>query len=205
MNLAPEDLARANCYALLARLFQAPPDASLLAALAASVDVGSTEDNQDASEDAVLPAAWNELGIAASRATVASASAEYTDLFVAIGRPKVVLYASWYLTGFMMEKPLAALRDDLAALGLARQDEVREPEDHFAALMEAMRHLVGDSDRPEVQRLALQQKFFLAHIDPWSDKLCDALDAAQDANLYRAAGNFMRIFLALEKDFFQVE
>jgi len=97
---------------------------------------------------------------------------------VAIGRPQVVLYASWHLTGFMMEKPLAVLRDDLAELGLARQNEVRESEDHFAALMEVMRHLACDSDRPEAQRLALQQKFFLAHIDPWSEKLCDALDAA---------------------------
>ena len=200
MSLAPEDLARANCYAILARLFQAPPDAGLLAALAASFEA-----NEDVTEDAALPAAWNELSVAAGQATAASAGAEFSALFIAIGKPQVVLYASWYLTGFMMEKPLAALRDDLAALGLARQNEVREPEDHFAALMEAMRHLVGDVSRLEDERLALQQKFFLAHIDPWCEKLCDALDAAPEANLYRAAGNFTRGFLALEKYFFKVK
>lgn len=196
MNLAPEDLARANCYAILARLFQAPPDAGFLAALAVS---------SDAAEDAALPAAWKELSVAAGQATVDSACAEFSALFVAIGRPQVVLYASWYLTGFMMEKPLAILRDDLATLGLARHDEVREPEDHFAALMEVMRHLIGDVSRPEDQRLALQQKFFLAHIDPWREKLCDALDAAREAGLYRAAGKFTRVFLTLEKYLFQVK
>ena len=202
MNLAPEDVARANCYAILARLFQAPPDADLLAALAGSVTI-----NEDAggNTQAALPEAWHELGVEAGQATVDGANAEFSALFVAIGRPQVVLYASWYLTGFMMEKPLAALRDDLAALGLARQNEVREPEDHFAALMEAMRHLVGDVSRSEDQRLALQQNFFLAHIDPWSERLCDALDAAPQARLYRAVGNFMRIFLSLEKYFFQVK
>lgn len=205
MNLSSEgfaDLARANCYALLARLFQAPADADLLEALASSTDA---EVHEDATADAALPAAWHELCSAARQETLASAAAEYSALFVAIGRPRVVLYASWYLTGFMMEKPLAALRDDLAALGLARHGEVREPEDHFAALMETMRHLIGDANRPEVERLALQQKFFLSHIDPWSDQLCSALDAAPEARLYRAAGNFTRVFLSLEKYFFQVK
>ncbi len=200
MNLAPEDLARANCYAILARLFAAPPDAGFLAALAESVDADA-----GAVAEAALPAAWRELGVAAAQSTADGAREEFGALFVAIGRPQVVLYASWYLTGFMMEKPLAALRDDLAALGLARLDGVREPEDHFAALMEAMRHLTGDASRSEDERIALQQRFFLAHIDPWSEKLCDALDAAAEAGLYRAAANFTRVFFALEKYLFQVK
>lgn len=157
MSLAPEDLARAAYYAVLARLFQAPPDDALLAALAAA---------RGESSDVDLLRAWNELGAAAAAATSDSARREYEALFVAVGRPQVVLYASWYLTGFMMEKPLAALRDDLAALGLARHDELREPEDHFAALLEAMRHLIVDASRPDDERDALQQQFFLAHIDP---------------------------------------
>ncbi len=198
MSLSSEDLARANCYAVLARLFQAPPDASLLAALAGSVDASENA-------DAALPKAWNELCAAAAGETVDSVGAEFSALFVAIGRPKVVLYGSWYQTGFMMEKPLAALRDDLAALGLARHGEVRESEDHFAALLEAMRHLTGDMSRTEEERLALQHKFFLAHIDPWSEKLCTALDVAAEARLYRAAAKFARVFLSLEKYFFQVK
>lgn len=193
------DLARADYYAILARLFQAPADASFLALLA-----GAAGESEEAHE-AALPRAWREICRAAASTTVGNASREYDALFVAIGKPQVVLYASWYLTGFMMEKPLAVLRDDLAALGLARQNQVREPEDHFAALMEVMRHLVGDIDRPEAQRLALQQTFFLSHIDPWSEKLCNALDAAPDARLYRAAANFTRAFMTVEKNFFQVD
>lgn len=203
MNLAPEDLARADYYAILARLFQAPPDAAFLAALAAAGGELAGESAEAALAD--LPKAWEALVNAAAIATPEGARSEYEALFVAIGKPQVVLYASWYLTGFMMERPLAVLRDDLAALGLARQNEVREPEDHFAALMEVMRHLVRDCDRPEAQRLALQREFFLSHIDPWSGKLCDALGAAPPARLYRAAANFTRAFMAVEKKFLEVD
>ncbi len=188
------DVTRGDCYAVLARLFMAPPDEACLAALsAADATAGSVQ--------GALPDAWALLGARAAQATPESAQREYEALFVAVGRPRVVLYASWYLTGFMMEKPLAVLRDDLAALGLARRDGVREPEDHFAALLEVMRHLVGDDSHSEEQRLALQQRFFLAHIDPWCAKLCDAVEALDDAVLYRAAANFARAFLAVEKTF----
>ncbi len=188
------DVTRGDCYAVLARLFLAPPDAACLAALSAA-------DASAGSAQGALPDAWTLLGATAAQATPESAQLEYESLFVAVGRPQVVLYASWYLTGFMMEKPLAQLRDDLAALGLARREGVSEPEDHIAALLEVMRHLVGDESRSEDQRLALQQRFFLAYIDPWFVNLCDAVEAVDDVVLYRAAANFARAFLAVEKTF----
>lgn len=160
MNPAAEDqdLARADTYAILARLFQAPPDAAFLEALAAA---GQLCDVSAEAAQGDLPKAWAALTHATAKATPESAGREYEALFVAVGRPQVVLYASWYLTGFMMEKPLALLRDDLAALGLARRAEVLEPEDHFAALMEVMRHLISDVSRPDDQRLA---KIGRAHV-----------------------------------------
>ncbi|OIR03492.1 chaperone protein TorD [mine drainage metagenome] len=195
MSLAPEDRARADYYAVLARLFQGPPDAAFLAALAASR--GGTSDGD-------LPRAWQALTHAAAAVTERGADEEFSALFVAVGRPQVVLYASWYLTGFMMEQPLAALRDDLAALGLARHDGVREPEDHFSALLEVMRHLIIDDSRSEDERIALQREFFNSHIVPWSEKLCDALDSSADAVLYRVVAGLTRALINVEKQFLQV-
>jgi len=189
-SIPAEDLARANYYAVLSRLFFAPPDASFLATLAAA---------GDADVHGALPAAWNALCAEAGRTSVESAKEEYDALFVAIGRPAVVLYASWHLTGFMMEKPLAKLRDDLAELGLARSKDILEPEDHFAALMDSMRHLLLDTSRTDGQRLALQQRFFSSHIATWLESLCDAIVKQPEARLYRSAVEFVRAFFELEK------
>lgn len=191
MNLIPaEDLARAGYYAVLSRLFFAPPDESFLATLAAAGDVA---------ERGALPAAWNALCAAAGAASAEAAKEEYDTLFVAIGKPRVVLYASWHLTGFMMEKPLAKLRDDLAALGLARSGDILEPEDHFAALMDIMRHLLLDTARGDGERLSLQQKFFSSHILTWYKNLCGAIEIQPEARLYRSVANFTGAFFEVEK------
>lgn len=189
-EVAPEDLARADYYAVLSRLFYAPPDAPFLEMLASAGDLA---------EQGALPSAWNALCAMAARTSPAAAQEEYAELFIAIGKPQVVLYASWHLTGFMMEKPLARLRQDLAELGLSRIGEVAEPEDHFAALMDAMRHLLTDRARTETQRRMLQQAFFSRHISTWHESLCDAIDARQEAGFYRSAANFARNFLQVEK------
>ena len=191
-NIPAEDLARADYYAVLSRLFFAPPDASFLSTLAAA---------GDADRQGALPSAWNALCAAAGSASAESAKEEYDALFVAIGRPAVVLYASWHLTGFMMEKPLAKLREDLAELGLARSKDILEPEDHFAALMDSMRHLLLDTARTDTERLALQQRFFSSHIATWYESLCDAIYAQLESRLYRSAAEFVRAFFELEKIF----
>lgn len=188
-DVSPEDLARADYFAVLSRLFYAPPDAALLAALAAAG--GQAQQGE-------LPDAWNDLCATAAQTSVEAAQEEFAALFIGIGKPQVVLYASWHLTGFMMEKPLASLRTDLAELGLSRIGEVLEPEDHFAALMDAMRHLLLDTARAEAQRLAMQQRFFSGHISTWYENLCDAIEAQPEAHLYRSAANFARSFLKVE-------
>jgi len=185
-----EDLARAGYYAVLSRLFFAPPADSFLATLTAAGNVA---------QHGELPVTWNALCAAAGEASAASAREEYDALFVAIGKPRVVLYASWHLTGFMMEKPLAKLRDDLAELGLARSADILEPEDHFAALMDVMRHLLLDAARADTQRLAVQQDFFNGHVSTWHESLCDAITAQPDARLYRRVAEFARAFLEVEK------
>ena len=98
-----------------------------------------------------------------------------------------------------MEKPLARLRDDLAALGLARSEGILEPEDHLAALMDIMRHLILDTSRTEDQRHALQQQFFSNHIVTWHQSLCDAIKDQPEARLYRRVAEFLVAFFEVEK------
>lgn len=182
------DLARADAYALLAHLLFSPPQAAVLDTLRQS--------QRDAGGDEVS-AAWNALcGAVSDEKTIAD---EYAALFVSVGRPEVSLYASWYLTGFLMEKPLALLRDDLLQLGLARQEGQQDPEDHIAGELEVMRHLIMRADA------AWQQCFFQQHLQPWYGDLCAALAAAEAGVFYRAVARFMQTFLDMERDYFRLQ
>ncbi|NMG42581.1 molecular chaperone [Aromatoleum toluvorans] len=194
--LGDEDRARAHHYALLARLFFAAPDAPLLAALAASARVMGDG-------DAPFARAWAELGDCAEQADAPAVRDEYDALFYGIGRPDVMLYGSWYLAGFLMEEPLAELRDDLAELGLARRAGVAETEDHIAALAEVMRHLALTG--PDEAGLARQRRFFVRHLQPWYARLADALAAAPQARFYARTGALMRAFFDIESEAFAME
>lgn len=182
-----EEDARAALYGLLAALFYAPPTRPLLESIAASEGGG----------DGILQQAWSGLAAAFRDARAEAVRDEYETLFLGVGKPEVMLYGSFYLSGFMMEKPLAALRTDLAQLGLQRDESVPESEDHIASLCEVMRHLIT-SDTDMYGSLAAQQRFFASHIQPWADAMCDAIAAHPDARFYRAVAQ-------LAKNFFEVE
>lgn len=191
-----EDAARAEHYALLARLFFAAPDAPLLAALVAAGEVFGVGDSP-------FGVAWAELADAARRADPRSVHDEYEALFQGIGRPEVMLYGSFYLAGFLMEEPLADLRDDLAELGLARRGGVTETEDHVAALAEVMRHLVVTG--ADAAGLARQQAFFARHLQPWYARLADALAASPRASFYARVGALARAFFDVESEAFAMD
>ncbi|MBZ0133772.1 MAG: molecular chaperone TorD family protein [Rhodocyclaceae bacterium] len=195
----PQDEARADFYGLMARLFYAAPDAALLEALA-----GSAELEAEAA-GSVLPAAWGALCRAAREASPEAVRAEYEQTFIGIGKAEVLLYGSFYLTGFLNEKPLAVLRSDLAELGFARNNSVSEPEDHIAGLADIMRHLILDQDNAPAARDAAQQQFFARHIEPWYGSLFDAVDAAPGTDFYRTVAGLGRTFLDLEKEYFRIE
>ena len=188
LMLDDADLARADAYAVLAHLFFAPPQASVIEALrGARRDAGGDE----------VSAAWNALCAAAG--DPGAIADEYAALFISVGTPEVSLYASWYLTGFLMEKPLALLRDDLQKLGLARQEQQQDPEDHMAGELEVMRHLIMRGDA------AWQQCFFQQHLQPWYGDFCAALRAAEASVFYRAVARFMQTFLDMERDYFRLQ
>lgn len=201
-SLTPEDEARAGFYGLLANLLAGPPHPLLIA------NVGGAEPLQAdpaIAEAAQLARAWNRLRSAAREVDPVDLFEEWQALFTGPGRPAVVLHGSWYLTGFLMEKPLALLRDDLASLGLARRDHCGESEDHLAALCDVMRALLVDVRRPARERQVKQKEFFDRHLRPWASACCADLEAAPAAHFYRAVGAFAAAFFALEAHALDIE
>ncbi len=190
-----EDRARAEHYALIARLFHAAPDAALLAALA---HAGRTLGG----EAGELPRAWAALGGAAQAMSRAVVADEFDALFVSVGKPAVMCNGSWYLTGFLQEEPLAELRDDLAELGLGRRPGVTETEDHIAALAEVMRHLVLTG--PDAAGLERQRHFFGRHLAPWYAQFAGALAVAPGADFYAKVGGLLAAFMDIERQAFDM-
>lgn len=195
---APEDAARGDIYAVLAALLGAPPSAALLELIAGAGDIAA-----HASPEPPLAVAWRNLQAEAATAEAGALQAEYGALFFAVGEPEVMLYASWYRTGFLMEEPLARVRADLARLGLSRLQSVNEPEDHIAALCETMRLLVSETQAQENVRLAVQKRFFARHIAPWYAELTQRIEQAEGANFYRHVAALMKTFFEAEAAHFE--
>lgn len=196
-TLAPlpaEDQARADLYALLARLFFRPPDASLLRALAVSDELVGSD------EEAPITVAWRRLQAAVAMIPQEAAREEFDALFIGVGAPPIQPYASYYLTGALMEKPLARLRGDLARFGLARVPGVGEPEDHIASLAEVMRFLIAG----QPAALAEQKRFFQQHIQPWYERLAADLKNNENTNFYQPVAELMRAFFAVEIEAFEM-
>lgn len=190
--IAPEEQARANFYALLARLFYAPPDAPLLDAIAGGGEI--------AAEDERLASAWRELARAAASADPEAVRGEFDAAFVGTGKAPVALYAGAYSARFTNEVPLAALRAELARLGLARREAVGEPEDHFAALCETMRHLIAAQERS----LEEQRRFFERWFIPVVARLCAAVEESEYTVFYKHAARFAKAFFAVEQSAFEM-
>ena len=185
--LAPEDAMRADLYELLASLLRAPPDAAMLRALAA-LEGDETE----------LGRAVDALARIAATTGEAEAAREYHDLFIGVGRGELVPYGSYYLTGFLNEKPLGLLRRDMARLGIERATGVREPEDHAGGLMEMMAGLVrgtlGTGNAADASML------HAAHVEPWAGHFFADLERARGSRLYAPVGTIGRHFMAVETE-----
>ena len=191
-----EELARAELYGLLAQLWLAAPDEALLRQFKVAV-------TQAPEAGGHLEAPWQAL-VAAMRATSPSAAAQEHDaLFGGVGKPDVFQYGSYYLSGFLNERPLALLRTDLERLGLARDDARGETEDHVAYVFETMRYLIAGDD-VAVCNLEQQRRFFRAHLQPWVAQLCDAVQAHPRADVWRAVAEMTRQFMAVETQGFDL-
>lgn len=183
-----EQQYRAGAYSLLAALLRNTPEQELLEHVTRLASVNQSNDE--------LSLAMSIMGLAATDTTAEKLNDEYHALFIGLGRGELVPYGSWYLTGFLMEKPLALLRDDLTRLGFERRSDTYEPEDHVAALCEVMAMLINDG-----QELVQQTDFFETHMSPWLDRFFSDLSKAKSAVFYRAVGRFGAAFIELERNY----
>lgn len=174
---------------MLGRLLAAPPDSAILE-LAAGIGSGPAPESAPQSP---LAAAWKDLARAGARAEPGGVDDEYHDLFIGLGRGELVPFASWYLTGLLMEEPLVRLRRDLDHLGFERRDGTSEPEDHIAAVLEVMAILIRDGEPLDRQR-----EFFEEHIGPWAGIFFRDLEGAESADFYRSVGQLGGRFMDLE-------
>jgi TorA maturation chaperone TorD len=190
VEVAPEDQARAGFYALLGRLWYAAPDQALLDAIAGAPPLAAEGVHR------ALAEAWRELQAAAAAADPVAVRAEYDAVLVGTGKAEVTPYASYYLVETGRERVLVALRDDLVELGLGRVGATHEPEDHFAALCEVMRHLVGEgSDHAAMQR---QKNFFSRYMNRAYNPLTDQVNASSKTGFYKHVARFTKAFCDVE-------
>ena len=188
-----EQRYRASAYGLLAGILRAAPDQVMLDRLSGLGNAGEEE-----SDDLML--AMSTLALSAQRHTPEDIEDEFHHLFIGLGRGEVVPYGSWYLTGFLMEKPLSDLRDDLARLGFERNEDVVEPEDHAAALCEVLSIMIDDGSD-----LSIQNQFFQTHILSWMGQFFDDLSIASSSVFYKSVARFGAAFIALEQQYFSMQ
>jgi TorA maturation chaperone TorD len=191
-----EETARAEVYGLLAALYYAAPSAELYENLRVAVTAAPAE-------GAMLESPWGELVAAARAQSLEAVKQEHDALFGGVGKPEVYLFGSHYLSGFLNEKPLAALRTELAALGLARDEAMPETEDHVAYLCEVMRYLIAGDD-VAVANLTRQREFFGRHLQPWLPLMCEAIAQHPKARFYAALAAFTQAFMSVEAQGFDM-
>jgi TorA maturation chaperone TorD len=197
-EIAPEDGARADVYALIGALFFSPPDSGLLAAISRSGGFG-------AAADSVLGTAWRALQDAASRTDADAVRGEFEQAFLSAGIARIPLLGTYYTAQAGDQGPMARLMAALSALGLAKRKPVAETEDHLSALCDVMRLLIaGDRTRPP-QPIEVQHEFFMQQIAPWCGTLCAAIRAAGDLQFYRAAAEFTEVFFDIERQCFEMD
>jgi len=195
LELTEEDALRAHWYGLLGSVMRAAPDRARLDRLA-----GLVGDETDFGQGVSALAEAAKVALAADPKTL---DQEHFDLFIGVGRGELLPYGSYYLAGFLYEKPLARLRADMRRLGIGRAEGVLEPEDHIAAVMEMMSGLITGAFGDGAD-LAAQRQFFAAHLGSWAPRFFEDLESAKAAGFYKTVGRTGRQFLAIESEAFEM-
>ena len=190
--IAPEDRLRADLYNFLGLMLSGPPDEMLLAQCAGL-----------SGDDGPLGQAIAGLARVARASKPPKVETEFNALFIGLGRGELLPYASYYLTGFLNEKPLATLRTDMAARMMTRAPNVFEPEDNIASLMEMMASMIVGRFRTAAT-LDDQKVFFKRHIGPWAGLFFSDLEAAKNSILYASLGAVGREFMDIEREAFRM-
>ena len=191
-EISEEDRLRADLYNFLGVILSQPADEMLIAQTAGL-----------SGDDSELGRAIASLASVAKLSKPRAVVSEFNKLFIGLGRGELLPYASYYLTGFLNEKPLATLRQDMAARGMERAANVFEPEDNIASLMEMMgAQIIGRFGTPaDIER---QRTFFNGHIAPWAGHFFADLEGAKNSVFFAPVGTVGRIFMEIEQEAFRM-
>ena len=189
LSVEAGDAGRAEIYLLLGTLLFAPPDDGLLDMLR-EIDAGDAEPTP-------MAEIWRSLQAAARQTAPEQLSDEFFNLFIGLGRGELVPYASYYLHGFLMEKVLASLRNELKTLGFERREGVSEPEDHVAALCETMGMIISESGLSYEE----QSDFFRTYLASWAMDFFTDLREAESAVFYKAVAQLGQRFMEIESQY----
>lgn len=192
IEIGPEDQLRAQVYRLLSYFLSAAPDQS-------DLTVGADLDG----DDTALGKAIAGFAHLCAKSDPASVADEYQNLFIGMGRGELLPYGSYYLTGFLHEKPLAKLRDEMERLGLEREEGTSEPEDHIASVLEMMAGFI-EGTYGDPMPLDEQKAFFDNHVGSWAGHFFRDLEAAKTSVLYATLGSVGRAFLEIEDEAFRM-
>jgi len=191
-DIPEEDRLRADFYDFLGALLAGPPDKALLKKTAGL-----------SGDDSPLGQAVSAMARVAAISNPTGVEREFTALFIGVGRGELLPYASYYLTGFLNEKPLAVLRKEMAALCITRAPNVFEPEDNIASLFEMMAGMItGRFGKPVP--LARQAEFFNRHIGPWAEHFFADLEGAENSVFYASVGAAGKAFIEIEREAFRM-
>lgn len=192
-EVAEEDILRADLYDFLAALLANPPTREILKQCTAL-----------AGDETALGKAVGSLAKLAKATTERAGQREFNALFVGVGRGELLPYASYYMTGFLNEKPLAKLRRDMGRLSIERSPSVYEPEDNVASLCEMMAGLIRGRFGAAAD-LATQKEFYNTHLAPWATHFFTDLEGAENSVLYAPVGSVGKAFMEIEREAFRME
>lgn len=133
---------------------------------------------------------------------------EYTRLFIGPGEPEVNPYESYYLTGRLLNRPLAVIRNFLKEIGMEKREGYSESEDFIAFELEIMRGLIqrqraAAEPNGEIRWLNVQADFLKQHLLVWGPGAARDLASASGAVFYRGVAQLLQGFLVLERDLFK--
>jgi TorA maturation chaperone TorD len=191
LAIGSEDQMRADLYALLANLLFNPPSQEILDLVC----------NLDGDQNTEMGQAFDALSVIAGKASLVDIRDEFNGLFIGMGRGELLPYGSYYLTGFLNEKPLATLRNTMRDLGIQKVESVKEPEDHIGRLCEMMSGLIlGAYGEPA--GLDVQKQFFSDHVGTWAGHFFADLESAKSSRFYQPVGTIGRLFVEIETNAF---
>jgi TorA maturation chaperone TorD len=193
IDIAEEDQLRADMYNFLGLLLAGPPSKDTLAKTAAL-----------SGDESPMGEAVNAMARVAKATSAKAVESEFMALFIGLGRGELLPYTSFYLTGFLNEKPLALLRKDMAGLRISRAPNVYEPEDNIASLLEMMGGMITGRFG-EVTPLEQQAAFFNKHIGSWAEHFFSDLEAAKNSVFYAPVGSAGKAFMEIEREAFRMD